>query len=96
MDDVDAEQYLIWLEKKENEQKEKTITEEQRLAENQIKVMAEYQKMIINFNQLNAKKSTAPIYFEIKEHLKEVLLSGKPPGIIPELEKIRSILMSKE
>jgi hypothetical protein len=32
LDDSDAEKYLTWLEKKENEQKQRTITEEQRLA----------------------------------------------------------------
>jgi hypothetical protein len=39
LDDADAEKYLGWLEKKENEQKQKTITEEQRLAWNKEKAI---------------------------------------------------------
>jgi hypothetical protein len=73
---------------------EKVISEEQRLTENREEVISEYKKMITNFAQLHANKSAAPIYFTIKGDLKKVLLSGKPPEILPQLEPLRSILMS--
>ena len=57
-------------------------------------IIVEYQKMIDNFHQLHNEKNTSPIYFTIKEDLKKALLTGKPPEILPQLESIRSILMS--
>ena len=105
--DDDYDKYNEW---KLAEKKAKLITVEQRIAEEKEKVIffknladkyrekaiTEYQKMIMNFTQLHSKRSTAPIYFTMKEDLKKVLISGEPPELLPQLEPLRAILMSPD
>ncbi len=84
----------ITLKNSADKEWEKAITLKNSADKEEMKVIAEYQKMIINFTQLHSKRSTTPIYFTMKEDLKKVLISGKPPEILPQLESLRSILMS--
>ena len=69
----------------------KSIMQENKLLD--ARIMTEYKKMIINFTTLHAARSQAPIYFTIKNDLKNILLTGKPPEILPQLEPLQSILM---
>ena len=87
-------QVLASLDKENSDLNKVLASLDKELSDVKKTVIAEYQKMIDNFSQLHAKKSTAPIYFIMKEDLKKVLLSGKPPELLPQLESIRSILMS--
>ena len=97
-----------WMDKQEQLQKQEVVSkkmEDSQLSQEVVSktvkkweidqtIIVEYQKMIDNFHQLHNEKNTSPIYFTIKEDLKKALLTGKPPEILPQLESIRSILMS--
>ena len=91
---VQLSQEVVSKKMEDSQLSQEVVSLDQGILDGEKTIIVEYQKMIDNFHQLHNEKNTSPIYFTIKEDLKKALLTGKPPEILPQLESIRSILMS--